>query len=263
MLPDRLLSNRLIDGLNFGLTQRYLGGTELLRYWIAPATPTPLLRQLEHSLVQLDVRLDLDFQRVASREAAKLEFVPGTAKDSIDPITGRPTSVIGSATTGDDRWILEWSTSVSDPLRTVVHELGHALGLGHPNRTDAFDPRYSTAETVMAYNVEPSAPGRQFTSSDLSALTSLWKLEDDPSISRHSWIAGDGDLPGSLAGELQQTLNLADDVSFIQRAYQLCLGRDADAVGLNYWQQQLQAGNEPYAVLESLLLSAEATQPLA
>ena len=258
-----LASAQLIDGLSFGFTQRYLGGTELLHYWIAPSTPVALARQLEQRLLQLDARLDLDFQRVANRSEAQLELLPAAARSSIDPVTGRPITVLGSATPGDDRWRVEWSANTSDPLRTLVHELGHALGLGHPNRENGFDPRFSTADTVMSYNATSSAPGHRFTGHDLEALTSLWKLENDPLTARHSWVSNPEAFPGSLAAELEQALNAADGASFIQRAYQLSLGRDADAGGLGYWQQQLQAGSERLAVVDALLLSAEAAQLLA
>lgn len=256
-------SAQLIDGLSFGLTQRFLGGTELLRYWIAPSTPLTLARQLEQRLLQLDARLDLDFQRVASQNEAQLAFRPAAERNGIDPVTGRPITVIGSATPGEERWSVEWAANTGDPLRTLIHELGHSLGLGHPNRDNGFDPRFSTADTVMSYNTTPSAPGHNFTGPDLEALTSLWKPENDPSSARHSWVSSPDAIPGSLASALQQALALPDGASFIQRAYQLSLGRDVDPGGLAYWQEQLQAGSERLALVEALLLSAEAAQLLA
>lgn len=54
--------------------------------------------------------------------------------------------------------------------RTIKHEIGHVLGLDHPFGSGA-NPRYTTNDTVMSYNVRRNF---NYTSSDVAALKFLW-----------------------------------------------------------------------------------------
>lgn len=55
--------------------------------------------------------------------------------------------------------------------RVAMHELGHALGLTHPG-TNGFDPAYTTADSIMSYNVTDPSPF--FRPLDLQRLQQLW-----------------------------------------------------------------------------------------
>ena len=61
---------------------------------------------------------------------------------------------------------------------TVVHEIGHALGLSHPYE-DPFNGNWNTDDTVMSYNISPDGWDTWFSSKDIQALQELWGLEDD------------------------------------------------------------------------------------
>lgn len=54
--------------------------------------------------------------------------------------------------------------------RIINHEIGHVLGLDHPFG-NGFNPRYTTKDTVMSYNVRRNFG---YTSSDVAALKFLW-----------------------------------------------------------------------------------------
>ena len=68
---------------------------------------------------------------------------------------------------GDDPvWRLTVRKDITNKKSTVVHELGHALGLGHPEDHSA------ETDTIMSYNRDFSL--RYFTPKDIDCLTGMY-----------------------------------------------------------------------------------------
>ena len=149
----------------------------------------------------LDNNIDLDFTRVFDRNLANIEI---TKADDNAKLLGK-SDVMGyaQALTSENRvWMDLWWKNIvpnnSDNKYTeytvlselesftIVHEIGHGLGLSHP-RNDPFGKWHNTNDTIMSYNVNQISGNKalNFTDADISTLQLVYGKENDGNSSQN------------------------------------------------------------------------------
>ena len=106
--------------------------------------------------------IGLDFKR--TRKEHKAEIVIDKTREDL---LGKP-SVRGLArwSPDDPVWRLTTKKGIEHRKSTVVHEIGHALGLTHPEN------HARETDTIMSYNRDLSL--RYFTDKDIDCLTGIY-----------------------------------------------------------------------------------------
>jgi hypothetical protein len=172
----------------------YVSGAELISYYIHVSgepedidgyeqVPTFPVNQADQDFIDsvflwLDPLIDLDFRRQPSYDGTAIDLY------AVPAIVGEEDLIIGLTSPLDGWYDVQWlhegpatQPASKSELITILHEIGHALGLTHPNE-EPWDERYDTSDTVMSYNDNLDVEA-WFTSADLAALVSLWGAEDD------------------------------------------------------------------------------------
>ena len=131
---------------------------------------------------EIDKIIDLDFKEVKSNNGSDIDIY------SVKNVSYWDEYVVGEAIPQIIKegswWDIIWLDKTSKQivnnfeLNTIVHEIGHALGLSHPFE-DPFNPQWDSSDTVMSYNISKEGWNTWFSDKDLLALISLWGREND------------------------------------------------------------------------------------
>ena len=130
--------------------------------------------------MRLDPLLDIDFKRELDFSETLLDIY------SVDSHSEWDSDTVGEVedhtSQSDLWWDAMWKdtdgrASLSDfDKNTIVHELGHSLGLSHPYE-DPENPLFDTSDTIMSYNEGPDGWDTWFSDADIQALQALWGSE--------------------------------------------------------------------------------------
>ena len=245
-------------------------------------------------LNRLDNLIDLDFKEFDHNNGSDIDIYSVSYSSNWDPATiGQAlaqTSGVGSW------WDIFWmdtdgknSTNNND-TNTFIHEIGHSLGLAHPNE-DPYDISYTTADTVMSYNPSNSGFNEWFSDIDILALQSIWGRENDDgnininglsknykfkkSDDKYYLITSNRDEDITHLNQIvfsDNTMNVKNEIikvfdlvtgidnitGQIFRLYNSALGRFPDHEGFNYWINMNKSGANSYRqTASSFLISAE------
>ena len=136
---------------------------------------------------RLDPLLDIDFVEGDTTGTSDINIHRSwynSYYDEIDLLDNDPSSGWGGGTAhyDYDNVDISWKDYYGDDpftdseKQTIVHEIGHALGL----LDLAFDPAWNTYDSIMSYNHHRELPIQTwFTEADIKAMQSIWGVEDD------------------------------------------------------------------------------------
>ena len=122
-------------------------------------------------------------------------------------------------------WDLYWrdtdgiASLNSNDSNTIVHEIGHALGLSHPYE-DPANGNWNTDDTVMSYNISPDGWDTWYSDLDIAALIQIWGVEDDN---------GKG-FDGTNSGDFIKGTNTKDIIAGYKGSDQLTGKQGADTI---------------------------------
>ena len=155
----------------------------------------------------IDPLIDIDFIETTNSSQAKIKLY---AVNSFSPSSELGSDTVGYAISRPKNtdFVAFWlnTNDMSNDMNTIVHEIGHTLGIGHPgvglvpSNENPKDPSYSTDDTVMSYNIGKLGWADKFTSSDVLALQQIWGKEIDTNYGTATFsISGQGTVGSQLS----------------------------------------------------------------
>jgi len=250
---------------------------------------------IRNIFIKLDNIIDLDFHEMSHNNGSMLDIYHVNYSSSFAYNT------VGQAITQQTKfgswWDVFWRENPiqefvepNESLNTIIHEIGHSLGLGHP-LNDPFNINLTSKETIMSYNRGVNGWDTWFSKSDLDALISIWGRENDLGIINYEkdrfqykykktaieklFIQTDigwEDITGINVLNFSDTsinveeeilgvfdlINSVDGISgSIYRLYNAALGRFPDKKGISYWIEKNNSGTDSYRDIAKSFLDSD------
>ena len=249
---------------------------------------------INYIFTELDNLIDLDFEEQFDNNGSEIDIYSLSYSSTFSSnIIGQ---VISKKNGSGLWWDILWkdsdgksNTNILNKF-TLIHELGHALGLSHPFNNPS-NKEYNSSDSIMSYNKAESGWDTWYSTNDLNALIKIWGREDDDGtiryeekFSNYKFKKENNNI--SIRTEIgyeninnidqlifkDQTKNLKDDIigvfdmindkdditAKIYRLYNACFRRFPDKTGLEYWINKNQSGNDSYrSTAQSFIYSIE------